>query len=571
MYRILIFPVGIIIALLSSCANQVAPTGGPKDEIPPLLISSTPQQGQLRFSEQEIILNFDELVVTNNPKEQFIITPRPQTEYEVKYRKNRVIISFEEPLEDSTTYSINFREGIKDITEGNAADTLRLAFSTGTFLDSLSISGKITDLMSNKPAEDVMVSLYRKKDTLDVFNSPPVYFAKTNTDGTYRFENLKNGTYKIYALADKNKNLMLDSKSEKYGFLSRDIKLDSSLTGVDFPVQFLDVRELEIQSARQSGSVYILKFNKHVTDYRLDFADTVNLYSNFTDNQHSSIQLFKPLNYSDSIRIQLSATDSIQNVVRDTLYAKFDPERKPLKFTADFKLQKIITANPAADVTVKFNKPIRAVNYDSLYIYLDSTNIINVSREIMEWNTTRDQVIIRQQLNPDLFETPSQTAPQSEPKEPAEKPAVQDTSRANTPKAKPKKPHFYSGWGAFVSAELDSSEQKNPPLSFVKPPDLGTILVEVQTDKESYTVQLLNKQQVIAEVQNGRKFEFKYIEPGEYRIRVLVDINNNGEWDPGNIKLEKEPEPVVFYQNEDGIEVLTVRANWEVGPYVISF
>ncbi|ELR70669.1 hypothetical protein C900_03442 [Fulvivirga imtechensis AK7] len=582
MYRIPCIIACFVLALLYSCANQVAPTGGPKDETPPQLMTSVPKQGQLNFKGDEIVLEFDELVRTDNAKEQFIITPRPTQEYQIKYRKNKVIIQFDKPLEDSTTYSINFREGIKDLTEGNAADTLRLAFSTGHFLDSLSISGKVKNLLSGSPASDVMVALYKANDTLDIFNSPPVYLTKTYADGSYLFENLKNGIYNIYAVSDKNKNLTLDSKTEKHGFLAEPIQLDTSVTNIDIPIHFLDVREFTLQNARQSGTTFNIKYNKYVTDYKLILPDTTTLtYNNFADDTHTSIQLFKPIDYQDSILFYIQASDSIETVAVDTLYAKFEPtQRSPVSFTTSTDLKRIVTKTPVIKAEIKFNKPVRSVNPDSLYIYLDSANVIFMTQENSTWNTTGDILSINQAISPDLFvtKTENQSVPSQFQKpqgvgkittpEESSPDTKTDTTRSPTVSVPP---HLYMGQGAFISAESDTSKIFSKDLSFVQPNQLGVILVEIQTEVTNYIVQLLSKNTVVAENINGKAFEFKNIEPGEYRIRVLIDSDNNGKWDIGNIKANKEPEPVIFYENSEGNQTVTLRANWEVGPHVISF
>src|SRR5690349_9935646 len=132
--------------IIGACAKQVAPTGGPKDTIPPVLKSSTPARNQINFKGNTIELEFSEMVMLTNPKEQIIIAPTTTNEYDITNKNRRVIIKFEEDLKDSSTYSINFREAIKDVTEKNPAENLQLAFSTGTYIDSLSIKGNVYDL-----------------------------------------------------------------------------------------------------------------------------------------------------------------------------------------------------------------------------------------------------------------------------------------------------------------------------------------------------------------------------------------------------------------------------------------
>ncbi|MBL6446086.1 Ig-like domain-containing protein [Fulvivirga sp. 29W222] len=606
MNRIIFILLVLNIALISACANQTAPTGGDKDETPPVLVSSIPNQGELNFQGNEIILTFDELIKTDNPKEQFLITPRIKDEYDIKYKKNKVIIRFEKPLDDSTTYSINFREGIKDLTEGNPADTLKLAFSTGSYLDSLSISGYVYDLMTNRKAQDITIAIYDAKDTLDIFNSPPVYYTKTNSQGIYNIENLKNSVYKIYALQDKNKNLTLESKSEKYGFISENIHLDSNFSKIDIPIQLLDVRDVELQSSRPSGTTYSIKYNKHLIDYNINSLDsTVHLYSNYTDKTHNTIQLFNDIKYQDSIAISILAKDSLFNEITDTIKIKFEAtQRKPADFTAISTIPTIITKTPVFKAELKFNKPVKKINYDSIYLYLDSANIVYFKSKDLNWNQHRDEVTLTYDIDPALFiSKPENIASRNrntqKPSSNADtlkanrrnisdlRQSVNETDKDNqlinkkpstdkdSTKLKleePQQPHFYAAPSTFISAESDSSKRIKEKLSFVKPEELGVLLMDIQTDYKHYFVQLINsKYEVIAEEVNGKTFQFKNIEPSEYRIRILVDSNLNGIWDSGNVKNNQEPEPVIFYKNSEGNEILTLRANWELGPNVISF
>ena len=128
--------------VLWSCATQSQPTGGPKDKTPPKIVSTIPENQSLNYKGNFIELEFDELIVVANIKNELIITPRIDSEYDFKLRKGRLILEFEEDFKDSTTYTFNFRESIKDLTEGNSANAL-LSFSTGPFLDTGSIKGNI--------------------------------------------------------------------------------------------------------------------------------------------------------------------------------------------------------------------------------------------------------------------------------------------------------------------------------------------------------------------------------------------------------------------------------------------
>src|SRR5690606_17088063 len=181
-----------LIAIIFACAKQTSPTGGPKDTIPPRLINSLPRHEALNSNPTTITLEFTEHIILANPKEQIIITPDIQKKYEITAKKTRVIMQLENKLDSNTTYSINFRDAVQDITEKNPARNLRLAFSTGSYIDSLSISGTVRDLFQNKEVKDATVALFQS-DTFDIFKHKPVYLTKTNDKGEYSIENLKHG------------------------------------------------------------------------------------------------------------------------------------------------------------------------------------------------------------------------------------------------------------------------------------------------------------------------------------------------------------------------------------------
>src|SRR5688572_6814819 len=116
----LVFLISFI--LLASCARQSSPSGGPMDSIPPILVNSQPRHQALNVNSSTLELEFDEIVTLGNPKEQLIITPSVGKNYDIEVRSKKVLLTFEDPLQDSTTYTFNFREAIQDITEKNPAE-----------------------------------------------------------------------------------------------------------------------------------------------------------------------------------------------------------------------------------------------------------------------------------------------------------------------------------------------------------------------------------------------------------------------------------------------------------------
>jgi len=51
----------------------------------------------------------------------------------------------------------------------------------------------------------------------------------------------------------------------------------------------------------------------------------------------------------------------------------------------------------------------------------------------------------------------------------------------------------------------------------------------------------------------------KYLQPGDYYVRMFMDKNRNGKWDTGNFLENKQPEDVYYYPKK-----LTLIKNWEI-------
>src|ERR1044071_2531071 len=154
-----LLPVLIWIIFIGGCARQSSPSGGPKDTIPPKLISANPKNEQTNFNGKTVQLEFDEFLNLNNAKEQVIITPSIGKEYEITAKRNTAKIDLNTELDSNTTYTINFREAVQDITERNPAKNLKLAFSTGSYVDSMTLQGTVIDFFSTKELKDVTVAL----------------------------------------------------------------------------------------------------------------------------------------------------------------------------------------------------------------------------------------------------------------------------------------------------------------------------------------------------------------------------------------------------------------------------
>ncbi len=533
-----------------ACANRVQPTGGPKDEDPPQLIGSIPKDGQRNFKELEVQLLFNEYITLKGLKEQLIITPRIDSEYSYKFKKRTVYVEFDEPLADSTTYTLNFREGVVDITEGLPAENLQLAFSTGSMLDTLEIKGTVVNLLTQEPIEDVTVGLYTKDDTLDLFTGPPYYFAKTNEAGNYHFRNIKDGEYRLYAFKDGNKNLTCESDREGYAFLTKTISLDTALVVDTLMLHSLNLDTLEILRSRPSGKYYNVTASKYLMDARLQASNDSLLRYQYAEDRKGLI-IYNTFDVQDSLMVLATLEDSLKTIAQDTFYLSFpETTRRPSEFKLSTTEVKASMGLDRIYGEITTTKPISQFALDSAYIEYDSLNrypIVNLLTYEIDslLNTITFNIPMLQQIADSV-----------------------KLKRAETRESK-LAPSINYGLiiprNSILSIESDTADAINKRIIFTDPSKTGTLNGSVTTKHQSYIIQLLdNKYEVVDEQRNVKRFNFKGIKPGEYYIRILIDSNNNQVWDFSNFYENRAAEPLIIYQDESGNRKTAVRSNWEL-------
>ena len=190
----------ILIVAGSGCANIIPPGGGPKDSLPPVLISATPKDSTTGFAGNRVTLQFDEFVQIDNAFENVLVSPVPNTVPNITFHFKTVNIRIKDTLEPNTTYSINFGNALKDINEGNIYKNFTYVFSTGRRLDQDSISGKVTLAETGKVDSTMIVVLHRNLADSAVAKDKPRYIAKLDGRGNFAFHNLPAGTFAIYAI-----------------------------------------------------------------------------------------------------------------------------------------------------------------------------------------------------------------------------------------------------------------------------------------------------------------------------------------------------------------------------------
>ncbi|RZS95340.1 Ig-like domain-containing protein [Cecembia calidifontis] len=536
----------ILIITLFSCAKQSTPMGGPKDEDPPKLLSINPENESINTKPSTIELLFNEYVKVENANKHIIVTPRiNKQEMEVIANRNRVLIKLNQDLEDSTTYVFNFQKTIKDITEGNAPENLRLVFSTGPDIDSLTFSGKVDYLFLQKEVllKDVYVGLYEVNDTTDVLTAPPYYIGATDSLGNFRLTNIKEGKYLAYAWHDANNSLKAEEKQEAYSFIKDTILIDKNIDGAQFYLSKADVSEFKVNRSISVGSNFDIVLSKYPVEISIE-NEGLNETLFYRQND-KTLRLYHTQVLNDSIPVRLQLKDSVGFNLDTLLYAKFmESERK--KEALETKLEGKKNFVDILQTNFKFNKPLQKINFDSLLIKYDTAGIIQVDKNFIYFSDSLDRTSLTFRWSiPDSISNESFT--------------------------------LYAGDSTFIDIESEFNQDKlESTFKRLKKETLSDeVKVKVNTSELPLIVQITDKRdEIIAEryLTESNVATFQYVEPGSYYIRAIVDRNKNKRWDTSNLREWRYAEPVYYVENQnaENSKDVTVRGGWvlelEINP-----
>jgi len=181
----------LIAVAISSCGQQVPPTGGLRDSIPPKLVTALPEYGAKNFKGNKITLVFDEYITLENPYEKLTYSPIPKSNPNAEGKLKTITIKLKDTLEENTTYRIDFGEAIKDINENNILKDFSYSFSTGPYLDSAFFTGKVIIAATGKVDSTLIAVLHRSMDDSAVAKEKPRYYTRLKGDGSFLFSNLR--------------------------------------------------------------------------------------------------------------------------------------------------------------------------------------------------------------------------------------------------------------------------------------------------------------------------------------------------------------------------------------------
>jgi hypothetical protein len=220
---------------MPSCANMLPPSGGPRDSLPPRLVSAIPKDSAVNVNVRNIVLSFDEYITLDNWQQNLIVSPLPSIQKPpvVDYKLRNITIKLRDTLLHNTTYSFDFGNAIKDVNEGNIARNQHYVFSTGKTIDYNTYKGTLLEAETGKVDSSMVVILHRNLADSAVSKLRPIYYTRVNGKGEFAFQNLPAGRFAVYAVSNKFSFTYTDS-ADLFAYRSEPIQI-----GPDTPIDTL--------------------------------------------------------------------------------------------------------------------------------------------------------------------------------------------------------------------------------------------------------------------------------------------------------------------------------------------
>jgi uncharacterized protein (DUF2141 family) len=510
-----------------SCAKRGSITGGTKDTIAPTLKSSFPENYSVKFQGTKIKLVFDENIKLKDINKQLIISPPMKNEpliIPTTATKN-LTITLKDTLLPNTTYSLNFGQSIADNNEGNPYNQFKYVFSTGDYIDSLAIGGRIKDAYDKEVASFVSIMLYEANEKFNdstIYKENPRYITNTlDSLKTFRLENLKAGKYFLIALKDNNKNNKFNAKSDRIGFNKQMVTIPND-TVFELELFKEELPFKAFKPIQASGNRLVLGFegkeNSKGEKPKITLKNKDQVIPTITTKlaQKDSLQVwFNPLKV-DSLSLNLEKG----NYKKDFSFKI----KKQKNDTVNLKVVQSGVLNFRDRFTLESNTPL--VKFDK-----SKMKLIDKDSAAVDFSTTYDEYT--QELFIDF--------------------KIEEAQKYNLK--------------MMPGAVTDFFEKTNDTLSFrtntKNISDYGNIFVTLKNVKRfPVIIELTNEKGDIIKAseysESKTKIEFNYLEPSDYTLRAIYDDNKNKQWDTGNYLEKLQAEEVIYHSKQ-----INLHANFD--------
>jgi hypothetical protein len=550
MFRLFNIVFGFLAILLGiSCATPGNPIGGPKDETPPVPIHFSPKNFSTNFSARTIVVRFDENIQMRNLNQQLVVSPPMATRPQITSNNRTLTIRLQDDtLRENSTYVFSFGDAVVDMNEGNVLSNFQYVFSTGETIDSLSVVGEIIDAFTLEPLKNISVVLIDNLDSLGSRTARPIYVAKGDEDGFFRFDFLKEGCFYLAAINDKNNDWTYDSLQEEIAFMyacvtpiyikktscSDSCRIGDSLSDhthdsvehhfEEFHHLLMFRQELPqgvTKSEFLSNTVVSLEFRNPTEnmEFQILLPDTIPVdYRVRWDKNKQKADIF--LSKTGIRNLWLSAKDGDFLDTLKFLNTKFQDTLVPPRviLTSGQELPYFDT------LKLSFSQPIRDIK-DTFWLFVGNDSIATPLTHY-SFNESRTQIVFDIVLG--------------------QKTSFRFLIRDSL---------FFDYFDKTNKDTLTLSFKTNSPETYAR-------LEVTIPNKPEYPciLQVLNERMDLVEqrILESDSVSFTTLKPGKYRLRLIVDENENGRWDAGNLRERRLPELVYVLP-----KILSLEADWE--------
>lgn len=579
----------IAAVFIAACASMGRPEGGPVDETPPRFVRSNPAPGSRNVNVDRITIMFDENVQVKDVMTKVVVSPPQSSMPKVTAVGRGVRIELVDTLLPNTTYTVDFTDAISDLNEDNALDGFAFDFSTGSTIDSLCISGMVFEAETLEPAQGMLVGVHSNMADSAILTLPFERITRTNQYGQFTVRNLKEGSYRIFALDDVNRDNKWD-RSENVAFYDAVITPSSSRVEVSDTLVATDGSDsivARMATAFAPDDVLLTWFNENYKSQYLakyERRDRNRIYFEFgakndtfpvlrfVGGPHDGelIDDYTVLNASvtrdtldywitdssvialDSIALSATylRTDTLDQLSWGTDTLNFNMRKSKGKKKEEKQTKKNDGDSTSVDVPTVTLLKLKIVNNGTVDVFspisvqaeqpIKSLDNSMVHLEMMV-DTLWQPVDMPPLVMADSLKPMSLTAEYKW--NPGSKYRLTIDSLAIT--------GIYDEWNGPASSEFTVR-----PLS-----DYANLTFKISGLDDSAMVQLLNNQdkpvKAVA-VSNGRAV-ITNILPNTYYARLFIDRNGNGKYDTGNLKEKLQPEETYYYPKK-----ITLKKNWDV-------
>lgn len=573
----------IAAAVMYSCANIGNPSGGPIDKTPPIFMRSNPTPNAVNVKDRKIEIFFDEIVTLKDPSTKIIVSPAQTEMPRMSALGRKVTVELVDSLLPNTTYTIDFSNSIQDNNEGNAIDNFAFAFSTGSVIDSMRVSGYVLDSRTLEPMQSVVVGLQSNLADSAFHKEKLQRVALTNDRGQFTIRNVSPGSYHIFALKDLDRDYKFGNPTEDIAFLDS-IIVPSIGTREAADTVYNDLNEIDtiMRATRPAyfpNDILLSMFNEDrksqylannlrvdSTRISLTFAaasDTLPSLSivgrNDVPDQWYTLersQTNDTLTYwirpphlvsADTLMVATTylRTDTASNLSWGTDTLKFTFQRQKAKKkkkneeTDSLEQIRFMELHPLANGTQEVYAPL---------LLQTGTPIERYSREAFH---------LQRKLQNDTTFYPAEI----------KSIALRDSTLSRRDLM------LKVDWepGAAYTLAVDSLAMtdiyglQTKPLkvdfNVRKMEEYGNIVFNITAVRDSAIVELLDGTEKIvlrAPVKSHRA-ELLNLLPGKYYARLFIDRNGNGKYDTGNYDMHLQPEETVYYPG-----AINLKKNWDV-------